>query len=260
MTRREEAATSTPVGGVLDDALTQFLVDYLRDSVIDSLQEPNQEATLDDVLLTADRSRATVPQGEAGASDPYSQRRHLLEAAGVMLGGPDTLQKVGRRFFDSIRNPERIELLQALGSPTAVYEALPELIEVFGLAFEMRTEVLAGDECRIEIRMKGEYEPFPELCAFGLGLASTLPQLFGYSVAEIIRESCQADGAPWCSARLCWASAGEDVVLAERAQMRFRLIQAQLGKARRSAGVDDLEPVLTRVIASVMPSQRRHRA
>jgi hypothetical protein len=259
MTSREHAV-SAPVGGVLDDALTQFLVDYLQDSLIDSLQEPTPEATLDDVLRAADRSRVVAARNEDEALGPYAQRRHLLEAVGVMLGGPDTLQKVGRRFFASIRNPERVELLQALGSPTAVYEALPELIEIFGLAFEMRTETLRKDECRIEFRMKDHHEPFPELCAFGLGLASTMPQLFGYSVAEIIQESCQADGAACCSARLCWASAGEDEARARRAQMRFKVMQARLDESKHLQRRDGLEPVLTRVIASVMRNEGRHQA
>jgi hypothetical protein len=258
---RDRSVPADPGVG-LDDALTLFLVDCLQDYHIGSFQEPPREATLDDVLLVADKSRSAATHKKGGSVSPYAQRRDLLEAVSAMLGGPDTLIKVGQSFFDSIRNPERVELLQSLGSPAAVYEALPQIIQQLRLAFEMRTEVLAADECRIEIRMRTPYAPFPELCAFGFGLASTVPELFGLPAAEVARESCQCEGAAACSAKLHWSSAGAEETPAGLARVRERLQQARrkgADRANRPSG-DDIQPVLTRVVKGSTAQERPPRA
>ena len=124
----------------------------------------------------------------------------------VLGGGPDGVAEVGRCVFDTIRRPERMEIFQALGSPAAVYEALPGFIEVFGPSFRMKTEMTGSVRVPDRDRDAGANEPFPELCAFGISLASTVPQLFGYPVAEIAQESCRCDGAPCCAALLALGS------------------------------------------------------
>jgi hypothetical protein len=245
---------------VLDDVLTSFLIDYLQEFLIESLQEASTaEGTLDDVLRAADRTRQAAPPRPLNA---YVQRRRLLEAVGVSLGGSDALVQVGQHFFDSIRSPERMELLQALGSPNAVFVALPELIETLGLAFDLTTEPQGTYSCRIAMRMRGSYEPFPELCAFSLGIASTLPQLFGYAAAAVEQESCQCRGDEACTALLRWTSVGEYEARSRRAAMRSRLIEARLGGSGRGAAHragDGLEPVLTRMIAGALraPDEER---
>jgi diguanylate cyclase (GGDEF)-like protein len=225
------------------DVLTCFLIEYL--------QENTPAGTLDEVYRLADESQQFAL--ELGVTwTPHSRRRSLLEATGVVLGGPDALMAVGRCVFDSIRRPERMEIFQTLGSPAAVYEALPTFIEVSGTAFRMATELLGPTECRIEIRMREPNEPFPELCAFGLGLASTLPQLFGCSVADVVHESCQCDGAPCCSALLRWDSADRQEAQENRADMRIRLLEARLEGLQRTVAElgsgDGLQSVLARVM------------
>jgi diguanylate cyclase (GGDEF)-like protein len=226
------------------DLLTQFLIEYL--------QENTPEGTLDEVYRLADESRKFWVVSGHGEWTPYAQRRSLLEATGVVLGGSDALTAVGRCVFDSIRRPERMEIFQTLGSPAAVYEALPTFIEVSGTAFRMHTTLVGPNECRIEIRMREPNEPFPELCAFGLGLASTLPQLFGCSVAEIMHQSCQCDGAPCCAALLRWESVDREAAQESRAEMRIRLLEARLDALQRTVAEigsgDGLESVLARVM------------
>jgi hypothetical protein len=218
MTGREEELEATAEPDI-SDVLTLFLIEYL--------QENTPAGTLEEIHRRADQSRHFALENGAEWT-PYSRRRSILEATGVVLGGPDALMAVGRCVFDSIRRPERMEIFQTLGSPAAVYEVLPSFIEVSGTAFRMATNALGPTECRIEIRMREANEPFPELCAFGLGLASTLPQLFGCSVAEVIHESCQCDGAECCSALLRWESADRQEAQESRADMRVRLLEARL--------------------------------
>lgn len=231
---------------VAGDVLTEFLVNYLRDCT--------PQGTLEEVLRLADESRKASLAWDGPTWTPYELRRSMLEAAAVVLGGIEALTEVGRHAFDSIRNPERIELLQSLGSPTAVYESLPKFIELYGPAFEMRTEMMGPQECRIEVRMREPNEPFPELCAFSWGLASTIPQLFGCPAAEILQESCQCAGAPHCSARLCWGE-GEDARLSH-AEIRVRLLEARLDELQRTVAElgsgGGLKAVLSRVMAAAM--------
>ena len=129
------------------DVIWQFIVEYL--------QQNTPEGTLEEVYRVAEKSRSVRTEAGVAAWTPYLRRRSLLEAAGVVLGGgPDALREVGRCVFNSIRRPERMEIFQALGSPAAVYEALPGFIELY------RTGVLhedghdRPDECRIEIQMR----------------------------------------------------------------------------------------------------------
>jgi diguanylate cyclase (GGDEF)-like protein len=228
------------------DPLTQFLVEYLQGNT--------PQGTLDEVyrLVEASRKVAALNGGEAWT--PYAERRSLLEAAGVVLGGgPETLTEVGRCVFNAIRRPEMLELLQVLGSPAAVYEALPKFLDLYAPAFKMTTEQLGPNECRMQMRMLEPNEPFRELCAFGLGLASTLPQLFGFAVADISHESCQSEGDACCSARFHWDAAEGSEAEARRAEMKIRLLEARLAELQSTVAElgsgDGLAHVLTRVMA-----------
>jgi diguanylate cyclase (GGDEF)-like protein len=231
------------------DLLTRYLIEYL--------QENTPEGTLDEVYRLAGEARRTALQIDGAEWTPYWRRRSLLEATRVVLGGgPEVLTAVGRCVFKSIQRPERMELFQTLGSPAAVYEALPTFIELYGPAFSMKTEMIGPDECRIQIQMRQPNEPFPEVCAFGLGLASTLPQLFGFSMAEIDHEACECDGAECCSAVLRWSAVDATKVDEGRAEMRIRLLEARLDELQRTVADlgsgDGLEPVLSRVMAGAM--------
>jgi diguanylate cyclase (GGDEF)-like protein len=229
------------------DALTQFLHEYLLANA--------PEGTRGEIYRLAGVARDDAAQrGES--SSPYMERRWLLEATGLVLGGMGSLMEIGKCAFNSIRRSERVECLQNLGSLAAVFEALPQFLEVYGPAFKLTTELVGLNECRIELRMKEPYEPYPELCAFAVGLASSLPVLFGCAVADIHRESCQCDGAPSCVARLCWDPAQGERGEVGRAHIRVRLLEARLDELQRTVAAlgsgDGLQTVLTRVMTGAM--------
>jgi diguanylate cyclase (GGDEF)-like protein len=83
-----------------------------------------------------------------------------------------------------------------------------------------------------------------------------LPQLFGFSVAEILRESCQCDGAECCAALLRWGAVDAEKVEEVRADMRVRVLEARLDELQRTVAHlgsgDGLHSVLTRVMAGAM--------
>jgi len=249
VTTARERMPTEPFDVDSGDVISQFLVEYL--------QQHTPEGTLEEVYRVAEESRKLGTHVADVAWTLYARRRSLLEAAGAVLGGgPDSLREVGRCALDSIRRPEQMEILQALGSPAAVYEALPGFIEVFGPAFRLKTDIVGPYECRVEIEMREDNEPFPELCAFAMSLASTVPQLFGYSVAEIRQESCRCDGAARCSALLHWDPVDAEQAHERRAEMRVRLLEARLDELQRTLAElgsgDGLQPVLHRVMAGAM--------
>jgi diguanylate cyclase (GGDEF)-like protein len=228
------------------DVISQFMVEYL--------QQNTPEGTLEEVYRVAQESLKVRAQDADGAWTPYARRRSLLEAAGVVLGGgPEALREVGRCVFDSIRRPEVLEIFQSLGSPGAVYEALPGFLEIYGPSFRLETRVLRPFECRVEIEMRDDHEPFPEMCAFAISLLSTVPQLFGFSEAEIREETCRCDGAARCSAVLHWDPVDAERANESRAEMRIRLLEARLDGLQRTLAElgsgGGLQPVLNRVVA-----------
>ena len=244
-----EHAPAEPFEADTGDVVSQFMIEYL--------QQNTPEGTLEEVYRVAEESRKARMLGVDDAWTPYARRRSLLEAAGVVLGGgPDALREVGRCVFDTIRRPERMEIFQALGSPAAVYEALPSFIEVFGPSFRLQTEMTGSYECRVEIEMRDDHEPFPELSAFGISLASTVPQLFGFPVAEIAEESCRCEGAARCAALLRWDPVDAEKANESRAAMRVRLLEARLDELQRTLAElgsgEGLRPVLNRVMAGAM--------
>jgi diguanylate cyclase (GGDEF)-like protein len=236
---------SVPDERDVGDPLTQFLVEYLQGNT--------PEGTLDEVYRLVEVSRQAARRNGADAWTPYAERRSLLESAAVVLGGgPETLTEVGRCVFDTIRRPELLELLQVMGSPAAVYAALPNFLDLYAPAFTMATEQLGPNECRVQMQMRPPNAPFRELCAFGLGLASTLPELFGFSVADIEHETCECDGDPCCSARFHWDAAEGREAEARRADMKIRLLEARLAELQSTVAElgsgDGLQHVLTRVM------------
>ena len=153
----KDKAISVPEERDSGDPLTQFLIEYLQGNTPDG--------TLDEVYRLVEGSRNDALVHGEGAWTPYAERRSLLESAAAVLGGgPEVLTEVGRCVFDAIRRPEILELLLVLGSPAAVYDALPNFIDLYAPAFTVSTEQLGPNECRVQMRMRPPNEPFAELC------------------------------------------------------------------------------------------------
>jgi diguanylate cyclase (GGDEF)-like protein len=229
-------------GGIM----TQYVIGYLQRHAV--------KGTVEAVLRLAGETRDAATLSDSNTWSSYAQYRRLLEAAGELLGGPDAMAVAGSHTFDSLRSPELTESLRALGSPSAVYESMSGPSNHYAPAFEVTFESIGEHECRIKTRMKDPNAAFPEHCSYLIGLLATVPELFGFPAAEIVCEACQCDGAPCCSARLCWESADRDAVRVAGAEMRVRLTEARLDELQRTVAElvsgDGLEPVLIRVVAA----------
>ncbi len=212
------------------------------------------EGTVEQVLRSAGETRSVDELTDATTWSTYAQIRRLLEVAGEVLGGPESLSLIGKHLFDSIQSPEISESLIAFPTPADVYAAYPAMIGPIAPIVELRTESTGPNECRISFRFKDGREPFPENCAFSLGVYAAMPQMCGYEYAEILHESCQCDGAPYCQARFRWAEVDSDAVRAARAELGARVSQARLEELHHTVAQlvsgDSLEVVLTQVMAA----------
>ena len=218
------------------------------------LETSAPQGSVERVLRLAGETRSVAELSDTSKWSTYAQYRRLLEALSTVLGGSDILFLVGRSRYDSVQSPELSGSLSIFRSPADVYAALSTLSESIAPMFEVRTESTEPNECRTSIRFKDGYEAFPESCAFNMGLFSSLPRMSGHGDAEVIYESCQCDGAPYCQARFRWAAADSDAVRAARAELAARLSQARLEELNRTVAElvsgDSLEAVLTRVVGA----------
>ena len=224
----------------------QILLRYLETSA--------PEGSVERVLQLAGETRSVTELVDASKWSTYTQFRRLLEGAGEVLGGPDGLFQVGKHIYDSIHSPELSESLSVFPTPADVYAALPAIMESTAPVFELRTESTGPNECRMSIRFKGGYEPFPENCAFVAGVLAAMPRLSGYEDAEVVNETCQCNGAPYCQSLVRWEAIDSDAVRATRAEMTARLSQARLEELHHTVAQlvsgDSLETVLTQVMGA----------
>ena len=245
MMRKVERTSSSDrdVSGVA----IQYLISYLEAC------EP--AGALEQILREAGETRSPTTLRAATTWSSYAQFRRLLEATGNVLDGLTTLSHVSDQVFDLNQSPELSESLSSLRSLAEVYASLPALMESTIPMVEMLTENVGTNECRIRLRFTEGREPYPESCAYQMGLLATMPRVFGTSDAEIFIEACQCEGAPYCQALLRWAPTDLVAARVTRAEIRTRLIQARLQGLQRTVADlvsgDELQIVLTRVVAAV---------
>jgi diguanylate cyclase (GGDEF)-like protein len=236
-------------GEAAEEAFGGILIQY----VVGYLQTSAAEGILAKVLHAAGETRDLAELSDATKRSSYPQYRRLLEATGRELGGAAMLGLVGAHVFDAIQSPDLSDAMTSLGSVEDIYAILPSLSTT--PVVELQTENSGPNEIRIRFRFRPGFEPFPEHCALHMGLFASAPRMLGYEPSEILYESCQCDGAPWCQARMQWDTTDSVDARVSRAELRTRMSQARLEELQRTVAElvsgDDLETVLTRVVAAV---------
>jgi diguanylate cyclase (GGDEF)-like protein len=245
MTKRR-AAQAEPADRDVSGFVLKYLISYL--------QTCESEGTLERILQNAGEHRTLQELTSGTTWSSYAQFRRLLESTGNLLDGLATLSEVGRHVFDLIQTPALSESLSALGSPAAMFSTMPGLMLSTLPVVELLTEDMGPHEARIRFRFKDGHEPFPENCAYQMGLLATLPRVFGTPDAEIFVESCQCDGADYCQARMRWAPIDSDAAKVLRAELQSRLSQARLQEFQTTVADlisgDGLHMVLARVLGA----------
>ncbi|TML11946.1 MAG: diguanylate cyclase [Actinobacteria bacterium] len=241
------------------------------------LQQRCRPGAADDVLREAGDNRSIAQLSRDDEWSSYSQFRCLLESAGRVLGGPRTLDEIGRRAIIAGGSVDYTEMLQSLGSPARLYADLGRTTRVLAPIVSTETEEVGPTEWIIRQRLDEGFAPFEEFCAFSAGLSALTPVLFGYPPAEVWEEQCQCRGAEWCSFRVRWEALDEPVRRAEYFETRSRLLEGRLENLHETLGElvskDDLDDLLAHVVASaaravrapgyvlalaVLPAQHQH--
>lgn len=220
--------------------------------VVTHLRERAGGAALDRALALAGEHRSPDQLCEAGTWSSYGQCRQLLEAAATVLGGPEQLFAPAMSGLSNITAPDYAAVLQALGSPAALYAEVASAAAGLAPIVRQESEEVGPTEWLIRSRFVPGFEPFKEWCWLGMGLVAATPVLFGFPPGDVAEETCQCDGAPMCTFRVRWQVTDDAAHRAEYWQMRAGLLEGGLEAFERAVanlvGGDDLDAVLPRVL------------
>jgi len=222
--------------------------------VVKYVQAHGRPGALDEVLERAGETRTAEALCDEASWSTYTQFRRLLEAVEAVMGGREHLFAAAAESWRLMSTPSSTEMLQALGSPGALYTNLGQTPEILTTVIDLEVVESGPTGSIIRTRFKDGYEAFPEFCSFQAGLHSLVPRLFGYPPAEVVEEACQCRGARACCLRVSWEAIDEPTRRAEYFEIRNQLLEARLGELQRTVAdlvsTDDLEGVLSGILAS----------
>ncbi|HWW52746.1 MAG TPA: diguanylate cyclase, partial [Acidimicrobiales bacterium] len=230
---------------------TQFIIKYLRTRT--------PPGTVGRVLQRAGEPRSADVLADGGTWSSYAEFRNLLVAFAAERG-KEELVAIGLDAFADVPVPESTAILQALGSPSALYgdigPAAASLTPVVTIASEER----GPNEWLISQSFKDGHQPFPEYCLYSAGLLSVTTRLFGYPPALVVEEECQCLGAPVCRFRVTWQPTDELTRRAEHLELQVQVLQGSLKTlqttVRDLVSGENTEEVLTRIINSAARAVR----
>jgi diguanylate cyclase (GGDEF)-like protein len=203
------------------------------------------------VLADAEEDRSEAFLRDDATWSSYAQFRRLLESAARHLGSVDELIRLGEiPSIGAGSRPEVTALLHAYGSPLKMSLSV-DVGGLIGPAVEITIEASGPTEMITRAKLVGDFDPFPELCAFLTGLSSLSPRIFGMQphVQEI---SCRCRGDDECAIRVAWDQT-EDLAL----QLDFTRFQLGVSESRLSSvhrtvehivTTDDLDTVMNRIV------------
>jgi diguanylate cyclase (GGDEF)-like protein len=223
---------------------THFLIAFLESRL--------DHAAVEAVLHRAHESRSVAELIDDTTWSSYPQMRSLLEAAAEALGGSAALRRVGTAA--TVAMPEFTSVLQAMGSPGELFQAMADLSAHFSPILTMTARQTAPTEWLCGQRFDEGFEPFVEYCDFTTGLLGIVPHVFGLGLADVVEETCVRHGGEECRYRVRWMADDDQTRLAEHYQLRAEVLEARLETLHRVVADlvsgDDLEAVLQRIVAS----------
>jgi diguanylate cyclase (GGDEF)-like protein len=225
---------------------TRWVVAYLRNHM--------PSGSLEAVLDRAGEPRSPELLSDEATWSTYEQFRSLLEATAETLGGVDQLRAIGLHSFEAMAIPDYAEMLQALGSPAALYASLPMTTDAIYPIVAVQSEEVGPTEWLIRYRLTGGHEPFKAFCRYAAGVLGVTPRLFGFPPAEVVEEGCACEDGPECVFRIRWEPIEEPVRRAEYWETRSVVLEARLEALHRTVADlvsgGDLEHVLSRIVSS----------
>ena len=183
----------------------------------------------------------------------YDQFRSFLESAAETLGGVEGLHAIGDAPITAGSRPSTLELVEALGSPHALFAGTASSGSNGVTTFMVsRGQQTGPDEWLIENRAKDGFEPFAANCAFNRGLLTIGPRLFGYDDCTVVEETCQLRGADACQFRVRWAQVDEMTRRCAKLELSNTALRGRLESFQTIVSelvqADDLDAALDHVV------------
>jgi diguanylate cyclase (GGDEF)-like protein len=225
---------------------TQFVIQYLRARTPDG--------TLERVLRRAGERRSAEVLVDPATWSTYAEFRDLLVACAAELGD-EAVASIGLDTFAAeVSDPDATAMLQAFGSPSALYADIGPAASGLAPVVSISGEEVGPNEWLMAQRFKFGFKAFREYCWYSSGILSASPRLFGYPPAVVIEEACQCLGAPECRFRVTWHATDERTRRADLLELQVQLLQSSLEALQATVANlvsgEALEEVLGRIITS----------
>ena len=178
-----EGATARHFAGTC----TRMVVEFVRDCV--------SPAALTATLTRAGETRSLAELCDDTNWSSYDRFRRLLEAAAVTVGGPRELIRVGTdgRINSAESTADFTDMLQALGSPSALYATIPEAAHAMTALNEVTSEEIGPNEW-LSIAAKGNYDR-PRLAPADTDSRTRIFRLRGSDLADFLAGKISRDEA-----------------------------------------------------------------
>jgi diguanylate cyclase (GGDEF)-like protein len=246
-----ESEASQAAGRHFAGTNTQFIMKYLRTRT--------PPGTVERVLRRAGEPRSADLLADAATWSSYTEFRNLLAACAAEVG-EEGLAAIGLDAFADVSAPDATAMLQALGSPSALYADIGPAAASLAPVVALSAEEQSSNEWLIRQHFKYGLEPFRQWCQYSIGVLGVTPRLFGYPPALVVEEECQCAGAPECRFRVTWQPTDEPTRRADQLEVQVQVLQASLEALQVTVGDlvsgEDLDNVLGRIITSAARAVR----
>jgi diguanylate cyclase (GGDEF)-like protein len=227
---------------------------------LEHAEQVGGSGTMAEIVEQAGEDRPLAEVLDDSGWSSYGQFRRLLEATADVLGGVEPLAHVDESAdMASGSMPSATEMLQLLGSPHALFEALGNKGGAVTFA-QLTTEQTGPSEWLLGVSYQEGFEPYAALCALNVGMYRVLPRLFGYTKTEVVEETCLLRGDDTCRFRVSWDDGDEAARQQLMLQQRVSVLERRLEQFQDTVAdlvlAGDLETALERVVASVALSVR----
>ena len=218
------------------------------------LERYERGGALEDVLALAGEPRSPQSLSDPMVWSTYGQFRKLLEAAATVLGGLERLGDVGAHVYDELTEHDYVEMLQALGSPGALFAEMGTVTATALPIVHAASEQVGPTEWLVRSRFTEGFEPFAAYCVYGAGTLASTPRIFGFAPGEVVEEACQTRGAAECVFRVRWDPMDEATRKVDLLETKVQLVEGRLEALQRTVttlvSAEDVETVLAGIVAS----------
>lgn len=168
------------------------------------VEERGGPAAVEEMLRRADVDLTPAQLRDPSRWVGYDTRIRLFRAATEVLGDPTTMRQVGAAAIVHGAHHALILVVRGLGSPRAVFRALPRAVPKFTTTSTMEVLGTTRTSAELDYRLHDGYDHSRLDCEYAQGLLESIPTVFGLPPARVEHPQCQSDGYPSCRYSVTW--------------------------------------------------------